>query len=72
MDRAIGLLMRATVDLGGTLSGEHGIGVSKAPYLSLEQSEELIALQRDIKRVFDPKDLLNPGKIFPVAGHKAC
>ena len=72
VDRAIGLLMRATVDLGGTLSGEHGIGVSKAQYLPLEQSEDLIALQRDIKHAFDPKDLLNPGKIFPNQGHRAC
>jgi glycolate oxidase len=72
VDRAIGLLMRATVELGGTLSGEHGIGVSKAQYLPLEQSEELIALQRDIKRVFDPKGLLNPGKIFPSDGHRGC
>ena len=73
VDRAIGLLMQATVDLGGTLRGEHGIGISKAPYLALEQSEELIALQRDVKRAFDPKGLLNPGKIFPGApSHKAC
>ncbi|MGO9836866.1 MAG: FAD-binding oxidoreductase [Polyangiaceae bacterium] len=72
VERAIGLLMRATIELGGTLSGEHGIGVSKAPYLGLEQSDDLIALQRDIKRVFDPKGLLNPGKIFPPGGHKAC
>jgi glycolate oxidase len=66
------MLMRATIELGGTLSGEHGIGVSKAQYLGLEQSEGLIALQRDIKRAFDPKGLLNPGKIFPSGGHKAC
>jgi glycolate oxidase len=73
VDRAIGLLMRATIDLGGTLSGEHGIGVSKAQYLPLEQSDELIALQKDIKRAFDPKGLLNPGKIFPAGGtHRAC
>jgi glycolate oxidase len=72
VDRAIGMLMRATVELGGTLSGEHGIGISKAPYLPLEQSEDLIALQRDIKRAFDPKGLLNPGKIFPSLAHKAC
>jgi glycolate oxidase len=72
VERAVGMLMRATIELGGTLSGEHGIGVSKAPYLALEQSEDLIALQRDIKRVFDPKGLLNPGKIFPPGGHKAC
>jgi glycolate oxidase len=74
VERAIGLLMRATIEMGGTLSGEHGIGVTKAQYLPLEQSETLIALQRDIKGVFDPKGLLNPGKIFPRrgAGHGAC
>lgn len=71
IDRAIDGLMRATVELGGTLSGEHGIGVSKAAYLPLEQGPELIALQQDLKRVFDPRGLLNPGKIF-VAGHAAC
>jgi glycolate oxidase len=72
VNRAIEMLMRTTVELGGTLSGEHGIGVSKAPYLHLEQSEELIALQRDIKRAFDPKELLNPGKIFPLTSHRSC
>jgi FAD/FMN-containing dehydrogenase len=59
------------VALGGTLSGEHGIGVAKAEYLPLEQSAELIEVQRDLKRVFDPKELLNPGKIFPT-GHRGC
>ncbi len=68
---AIERLMRATVALGGTLSGEHGIGLAKAPYLPLEQSPELITLQKDLKRVFDPQGLLNPGKIFPT-GHAAC
>ncbi len=72
VERAIEALMRATVELGGTLSGEHGIGLAKAPYLAIEQSPELIALQKDLKRVFDPKDLLNPGKIFPAGGHRAC
>jgi glycolate oxidase len=71
VERAIDSLMRATIRLGGTLSGEHGIGVSKAAYLPLEQSAELIALQQDVKRVFDPSGLLNPGKIFPTA-HTAC
>ena len=70
--RAIEQLFRDVVQLGGTLTGEHGIGVLKAPYLPLEQSEQLIALQRDLKRVFDPQGLLNPGKIFPSPGHKAC
>ena len=71
VDRAIDGLMRATIRLGGTLSGEHGIGVLKAAYLPLEQSPELIALQQDLKRVFDPSGLLNPGKIFPT-GHGSC
>lgn len=72
VDRCIGQLFRDTIDLGGTLSGEHGIGVLKAPYLPLEQSPELIALQRDLKRVFDPLGLMNPGKIFPQGSHRAC
>jgi glycolate oxidase len=71
VEDAIGRLMRATVALGGTLSGEHGIGISKRAYLPIEQSEGLIGLQKDLKRVFDPKGLLNPGKIFPL-GHVAC
>jgi glycolate oxidase len=72
VDRAIGEMFREVVGLGGTLSGEHGIGVLKAPYLPLEQSTELIALQKDLKRVFDPSGLLNPGKIFPASSHRAC
>jgi glycolate oxidase len=72
VDAALLALMHATVRLGGTLSGEHGIGVAKAAYLTIEQSPELISLQRDLKRVFDPKDLLNPGKIFPARGHGVC
>lgn len=72
VERAIGELFQKVVLLRGTLSGEHGIGVLKAPYLPLEQSPELIALQKDLKRVFDPAGLLNPGKIFPELAHPAC
>jgi glycolate oxidase len=72
VERAIGELFHEVVALRGTLSGEHGIGVLKAPYLSVEQSPELIALQKDLKRVFDPSGLLNPGKIFPGPAHRAC
>jgi len=71
IDRALLEIMKATVELGGTLSGEHGIGVTKAAYLPLEQPTELITLQQNLKKVFDPKGLLNPGKIFP-NGHSAC
>ena len=51
--------------LGGTISGEHGIGTSKAPYLSMELSAEVVALMKRIKAAFDPMGVLNPGKVFP-------
>jgi glycolate oxidase len=72
VSQAIEQLFRDVVELGGTLSGEHGIGVLKAPYLHLEQPTALIQLQKDLKRVFDPRGLLNPGKIFASAGHGSC
>ncbi len=53
---------------GGTISGEHGIGSKRAHYLPLVMDPTLITLQRRIKRVFDPLNILNPGKIFPPAG----
>ena len=49
--------------LGGTISGEHGLGLAKRDELSLEQSAQLIALQRRLKSVFDPKGIMNPGKL---------
>ena len=73
IEAAIEGLFRSVVAMGGTLSGEHGIGVLKAPYLPLEQSDALIALQKQIKEVFDPRGVLNPGKIFPAQRpHRAC
>ena len=75
VDAAIKSLFKRVIELRGTLSGEHGIGVLKAPYLSMEQSPALIALQEKIKDVFDPKHILNPGKIFPADAkrfHGAC
>jgi glycolate oxidase len=59
-------LFRGVVALEGSISGEHGIGFAKAPYLSLELSPVEIDLMKRIKRVFDPENLLNPGKIFPL------
>jgi glycolate oxidase len=72
---AIESMFKTVIALGGTLTGEHGIGVLKAPYLPLEQSPELIALQERVKNLFDPKHILNPGKIFPAhlqRFHGAC
>jgi glycolate oxidase len=65
VEDALGRLFRAVIGHRGTLSGEHGIGTSKAEYLPLEQSAELIALERRLKAAFDPRGLLNPHKIFP-------
>ena len=65
VDRAVADLFRVTIALGGTLSGEHGIGISKRPFMALEQSGPLRALQCELKRVWDPGNILNPGKIFP-------
>ncbi len=59
-------LFVTTVAMGGTLTGEHGIGLAKQRFLALEQSKELIELQRRIKSAFDPLNLLNPGKFLPV------
>lgn len=58
-------LYRVVSRLGGTLSGEHGIGSKRSAYLPLVMDPALIALQRRIKEVFDPLNILNPGKIFP-------
>jgi glycolate oxidase len=66
--RAVERLMRETLALGGTLTGEHGVGLTKRRFLPLEQSQALIGLESRVKASFDPKGLLNPGKIFPPAG----
>ena len=60
---AITEIFKATVELGGTLSGEHGIGISKAPFMSLAFSEAEMNLFRDIKKAFDPNNILNPNKM---------
>ncbi len=64
VDAALADLFKATLDLGGTLSGEHGIGIAKARYMAWEQSAEVIDWQKRLKRMWDPANLLNPGKIF--------
>ena len=58
-------LFEDVVALEGSISGEHGIGLSKAQYLSLELSPAEIALLKRVKLAFDPNGILNPGKIFP-------
>jgi glycolate oxidase len=61
---AVARLMARVVELGGTITGEHGVGLAKAAFLPLEQSAAEFAYARRVKSFFDPKGLLNPGKIF--------
>ena len=60
---AIEEIFKITIDLGGTLSGEHGIGISKAPYMKLAFSDAEMELFRAIKKAFDPNNILNPNKM---------
>jgi glycolate oxidase len=62
---AVRELFEGVVALEGSISGEHGIGFTKAPYLHLELSDVEIALMKRLKAAFDPHGILNPGKIFP-------
>lgn len=58
-------LIEKVLELKGTISGEHGIGITKAGYIDREISQSVLELMRRIKMVFDPNNILNPGKIFP-------
>jgi glycolate oxidase len=60
-------LFRFVLSLGGTLSGEHGIGITKAAFLPLEIDPPTLHLMRRLKQLFDPNNILNPGKIFPAS-----
>src|SRR3979409_1213761 len=58
-------IFRAALRLGGTLSGEHGVGTLKREFLEEAQGPLAVSLAHGIKNVFDPHGLLNPGKVFP-------
>jgi glycolate oxidase len=60
-------LFAHVLDLGGTLSGEHGVGLTKAPFLTMELDGPSIRIMRQIKKVFDPLNIMNPGKMFPAS-----
>lgn len=64
LPKAIRELFTEVVKLGGTLSGEHGIGLVQQSYMDIAFPEVSLNLMREIKKVFDPKGILNPGKIF--------
>jgi glycolate oxidase len=59
------VLFEQVIALEGSISGEHGIGFAKQPYIALELSEAEIALMKRVKAAFDPAGILNPGKMFP-------
>jgi glycolate oxidase len=58
-------VLKKVVELGGTLTGEHGIGLAKRDYLHLEFDPVTLSYMKKIKQLFDPDNILNPGKIFP-------
>jgi len=62
---AIREVFQAALDLGGTMSGEHGVGLSKAPFIEQELSPDQITAMKAIKHALDPNNILNPGKMFP-------
>jgi len=63
MEAASADLFKLAIDLGGTLTGEHGIGLSKAPYMTLEHDPVEMDVMRRLKAMFDPNNILNPGKM---------
>lgn len=58
-------LVETVLALGGTMSGEHGVGLTKQPFIGMELSPRSLALQQGLKDLFDPKGILNPGKVLP-------
>jgi len=63
-EKAVDELFNTALRLGGTLSGEHGIGMTKSKYMKKALDERSIEIMKSIKQVFDPKGILNPGKLF--------
>lgn len=66
-DKVVEEVFRKVIDMGGTISGEHGVGITKAPYFGMEISRPAIELMTRLKKAFDPLGILNPGKILPGA-----
>jgi glycolate oxidase len=58
-------LFKKVISMDGSLSGEHGVGITKSPFIDLELSKTSITVMRQLKQLFDPDNILNPGKIFP-------
>lgn len=67
-EKTLPKVFEAVLELGGTLSGEHGVGTAKRDYVAMELSSEVLRLMHGVKRVFDPQGILNPGKTLPPEG----
>ncbi len=65
-EAAVEEIFRAVVRLGGTITGEHGVGLTQRAYMPLRHGPEVLAAMRAVKTLFDPDGILNPGKIFPL------
>ncbi|MGE7766538.1 glycolate oxidase subunit GlcD [Peribacillus sp. NPDC096540] len=63
-------IFAVAIDLGGTITGEHGVGAMKAPYLEWKLKKEGIAAMKGIKQAFDPNNIMNPGKVFAKESRK--
>ena len=61
---ALEAIVKRTLELGGTITGEHGVGLAKKPWLRQQMGDASFELMRQIKQTLDPHGLLNPGKIF--------
>lgn len=64
MEQAFEEIFEAAIELEGTITGEHGVGIVKAPFLEWKIGKPGMEVMRGIKQVFDPYNLLNPGKMF--------
>jgi glycolate oxidase len=64
VEQAFAEIFEAAIELGGTITGEHGVGMVKAPYLEWKVGPVGIEIMKGIKQVFDPNNIMNPGKIF--------
>jgi len=65
MQKCLEDAFRLVLSLEGTISGEHGVGIEKRDYVGWEIAADTLAVMREVKRVFDPKGILNPGKCLP-------
>jgi glycolate oxidase len=61
--QALADIFNLAIELGGTITGEHGVGIAKLPYLAARLGETQMEVLRRVKRTFDPNGILNPGKL---------